>query len=379
MHPWPRAVYLHVPFCLHHCGYCDFTLVARRDHLIPQWFDCLQRELEQHLAEAGTRLPVDTLFIGGGTPTHLSIPQLRQLGALIDRYFELQPGGEYSMEANPDGLDIEKLQVLREIGINRLSLGVQSFDDDVLRLLERTHRADGAAEVVSQAAEVLGSVSLDLMFGVPGQTQSSWGASLERAIGLPVVHISTYGLTWEQGTPFYRRQRNGQLQRAEEELERAQYLLAIERLTGAGFEHYEVSNFARSGHQCRHNLVYWHAEEYLAFGPGAARYVRGVRSTNCRSVVKWLRSWAEGQACVEDEECCDAEQRAREAIMLGLRLRRGFAVEEFERRFGVQLSALAGEALEQGLRRGQLELRDGWLRLTEAGLLLADSVTADFL
>ena len=120
MHPWPRAVYLHVPFCLHHCGYCDFTLVARRDHLIPQWFDCLQRELEQHLAEAGTRLPVDTLFIGGGTPTHLSIPQLRQLGALIDRYFELQPGGEYSMEANPDGLDIEKLQVLRQIGINQI-------------------------------------------------------------------------------------------------------------------------------------------------------------------------------------------------------------------------------------------------------------------
>ena len=154
-----------------------------------------------------------TLFIGGGTPTHLSIPQLRQLGALIDRYFELQPGGEYSMEANPDGLDLEKLQVLRQIGINRLSLGVQSFDDDVLQLLERTHRADGAADVVRQAAEVLGSVSLDLMFGVPGQTQSSWGASLERAIGLPVVHISTYGLTWEQGTPFYRRQRNGQLQR----------------------------------------------------------------------------------------------------------------------------------------------------------------------
>ncbi|MFM7924603.1 MAG: coproporphyrinogen III oxidase, partial [Planctomycetaceae bacterium] len=200
-----------------------------------------------------------------------------------------------------------------------------------------------------------------------------------RAALLPVVHVSTYGLTWEQGTPFFRRQRSGELQRAEEELERSQYLRAIKQLTLAGFEHYEVSNFARPGWQCRHNLVYWRAEEYLAFGPGAARYVQGVRSTSCRSVVKWLRSWSGGQPCVEEEECCDPEQRAREAIMLGLRLRRGFDVADFEQRFGVQLPELAGAALEQGLRRGQLELADGRLRLTEDGLLLADSVTAEFL
>lgn len=376
---WPRAVYLHVPFCLHHCGYCDFTLVARRDHLIPQWFDCLQRELQRHRQQAGDRLPVDTIFIGGGTPTHLSLSQLQQLGQLVSEHFELQPGGEYSMEANPDGLDRPKLELLGEIGVNRLSLGVQSFDDDVLRLLERTHRADAAAETVCLAASVLSAVSLDLMFGVPGQTEASWEQTLARASLLPVVHVSTYGLTWEQGTPFFRRQRSGELQRAEEELERSQYLRAIKQLTLAGFEHYEVSNFARPGWQCRHNLVYWRAEEYLAFGPGAARYVQGVRSTSCRSVVKWLRSWSGGQPCVEEEECCDPEQRAREAIMLGLRLRRGFDVADFEQRFGVQLPELAGAALEQGLRRGQLELADGRLRLTEDGLLLADSVTAEFL
>lgn len=376
---WPRAVYLHVPFCLHHCGYCDFTLVARRDHLIPQWFDCLQRELQQHRLQAGDRLPVDTIFIGGGTPTHLSLSQLQQLGQLVAEHFELQPGGEYSMEANPDGLDRVKLELLGEIGVNRLSLGVQSFDDDVLRLLERTHRAEGAAEVVCLAASVLPAVSLDLMFGVPGQTDASWERTLARATSLPVVHVSAYGLTWEQGTPFFRRQRSGELQRAEEEVERSQYLLAIERLTLAGFEHYEVSNFARPGWQCRHNLVYWRADEYLAFGPGAARYVGGVRSTSCRSVVKWLRSWSEGRPCVEEEERCDAEQRAREAIMLGLRLRQGFDVANFEQRFGVRLQQLAGSALEQGLRRGQLEIAGGRLRLTETGLLLADSVTAEFL
>jgi len=376
---WPRAVYLHVPFCLHHCGYCDFTLVARRDHLIPQWFDCLQRELEQHRRESGARLPVDSIFIGGGTPTHLSVLQLQQLAELIAGHFELQSGGEYSMEANPDGLEAEKLRVLHEAGVNRLSLGVQSFDDDVLKLLERTHRADAAAEVVCEAASILPAVSLDLMFGVPGQSEASWQRTVERAVSLPVVHVSTYGLTWEQGTPFFRRQRSGELQRVEEELERSQYLRAIQQLTGAGFEHYEVSNFARPGWQCRHNLVYWRAEEYLAFGPGAARYVGGVRSTSCRSVVKWLRSWSEGRACVEEEERCEPEQRAREAIMLGLRLRRGFDVAEFESRFGVTLRQLAGGALDQGLRRGQLELADGQLRLTETGLLLADSVTAEFL
>lgn len=139
----------------------------------------------------------------GGTPTHLSVLQLQQLAELIAGHFELQPGGEYSMEANPDGLEAEKLRVLHEAGVNRLSLGVQSFDDDVLRLLERTHRADAAAEVVCEAASILPAVSLDLMFGVPGQSEASWQRTLERAVSLPVVHVSTYGLTWEQGTPFF--------------------------------------------------------------------------------------------------------------------------------------------------------------------------------
>ncbi|MFN5909053.1 MAG: radical SAM protein, partial [Planctomyces sp.] len=157
---WPRAVYLHVPFCLHHCGYCDFTLVARRDHLIPQWFDCLQRELEQQRRESGARLPVDSIFIGGGTPTHLSVLQLQQLAELIAGHFELQPGGEYSMEANPDGREAEKLRVLHEAGVNRLSLGVQSCVFFVVQLLERTHRGVSAGGVVCVAGAILPAVSL---------------------------------------------------------------------------------------------------------------------------------------------------------------------------------------------------------------------------
>ncbi|MFM8479268.1 MAG: radical SAM family heme chaperone HemW [Planctomycetaceae bacterium] len=379
MQSLPRSVYIHVPFCLHHCGYCDFTLVANRDDLIPLWLDCLQRELEHELAGYSLPIEIDTLFLGGGTPTHLATDQLSSLFLLLACYFRPVADAEISIEANPDGLTTEKLAILKKHGVTRISLGVQSFQNQELEVLERTHRECEAAEAVCRAAEYISRVGVDLIFAVPGQTLESWENSLSTAVSLPIHHISTYGLTWEQGTPFFRRQRQGKLSKAPEELECQMYLNAIATLQQNGFEHYEVSNFARQGCRCRHNLVYWRAEEYFAFGPGAARYINGRRSTNCRSVLKWMRAWAKFNPCSEPDDFTDPSDRAREAVMLGLRLREGFSLDEFERRFGISLDELAGPTLPRSLTQGLTEIVANHLRLTDAGLLIADSVISDFL
>ena len=374
-----RALYVHVPFCLHHCGYCDFALVANRDQLIPQYLQALENELLAHHRTAGDVVEVDTIFIGGGTPTHLSPESLQTLFSLIRKHFDAAEDAEISVEANPDGLSGERLDVLRENGVNRLSLGVQSFDDAVLKTLERTHTGAQAIAAVEKCQQWFPNLSLDLIFGVPGQTQLSWQQTLETALRLPIRHISTYGLTFESGTPFFRREKKGELKRTPDELERLMYLDAIAEITDAGLRHYEVSNFARPGYECRHNLVYWKADEYFAFGPGAASYLKGVRRTNVRSVVRWLKAWQQGESAIEESEELSNEEKAREAIMLALRMRQGLNLSEFERRFGLSLSDLAGTELRQHIDDGYLVQESGFVALTTEGLLIADSIICDFL
>jgi oxygen-independent coproporphyrinogen-3 oxidase len=379
--PWlalPRSAYIHVPFCRHHCGYCDFTVIAGRDRLIPEYLDALQREVAGIAPEQG-QLQLSTLFIGGGTPTQLPAAALQRLFEILRDRFDWSADSEVSVEANPDGLTPDRLQVLADNGVNRLSLGVQSFDSADLQILERTHTPETAITAVEAAATRIGNVSLDLIFAVPGQSFDSWCRTLDVAVSLPVQHVSTYGLTYEAGTPYFRRERSGELRRAPDELERSMYLHGIDRLSAAGFEHYEVSNFARPGRECRHNQVCWSAEPYFAAGPGAARYVDGIRSQNHRSVSRWMKAVQANESAVAESEQLAQEDRAREAIMLALRTRAGLHVPAFERTFSVTLSALAGSALDQHLDRGLLEFADQSLRLTRDGLLLADTVVADFL
>lgn len=374
-----RAVYIHVPFCLHHCGYCDFALVANRDHLIPQYLQALSNEMLAHRRIVGDVVEVDTVFVGGGTPTHLSPDLLQSLFQLIGQHFHPKVNAEISVEANPDGLDTERLDVLKEHGVNRLSLGVQSFDDAVLKTLERTHTGAQAVETVQRCQQWFPNVSLDLIFGVPGQSLTSWQQILGVATSLPVRHISTYGLTFEKDTPFFRREQHGQLKKTPDELERQMYLDAISHLTDAGLRHYEVSNFAQPGFECRHNMVYWNADEYFAFGPGAASYLNGVRRTNVRSVVRWLKAWQQNESAVEDSEELTNEEKAREAIMLALRMRLGLNVRAFEQRFGLNFKDLAGAALQQHLDNGFLTRQADYVSLTTEGLLIADTIISDFL
>jgi oxygen-independent coproporphyrinogen-3 oxidase len=369
-----RSAYLHVPFCAHRCGYCDFTLVARRDDLIDVYLEALAIDLAklEHPRE------VDTLFFGGGTPTHLPALQLERLMLLARRWFAPSPGAEICVEANPAGLDDTKVAILADAGVNRVSLGVQSFDASVLELLERDHRGPEIPAVVERVRRSIPNIGLDLIFGVPGQSIDLWRATLTAALALEPTHLSTYGLTFEKGTAFQSRLNKGLLERCDEEAERQMYALAMDELPRAGFEQYELSNFARPGYRCRHNEVYWAGTPFFGFGPGAARYAAGRRELNHRSVMTWINRVLAGQSPIAESEELSPEGRARELIMLNLRRCEGLALAEFREQTGFDFRELAGEALSRHLRQGLLEEREGHVRLTREGRFLADTVFAEY-
>jgi oxygen-independent coproporphyrinogen-3 oxidase len=369
-----RTAYIHVPFCRHRCGYCDFTLVAGRDDLIERYLSCLELEIAQTESQSLT-----TLFLGGGTPTHPPAAQLRQLLTLLRDRFRLEGNAEFSLEANPLDLTDEKIDLLAEFGINRVSLGVQSFDVNALQLLERDHRPDDIDDVVRRLRRKIDNISLDLIFGVPGQTLALWRDTLRQAMQLAPAHISTYGLTWEEGTVFFTRRSRGELREISDDLERNQYALAMDELADAGYEHYEISNFAKPGFRCRHNLVYWQGDEYLAFGPGAARYVNGRRETNIRSVLGWMERLERSESTVVEAEELDADHRARELIYLGLRLIEGVEFADFRQHTGRELRDFARDAITKTTSLGWIEATNSHLRLTREGRFLADRVVAEFL
>lgn len=371
----PSSAYFHVPFCLHRCGYCDFTLVAQKDHLI----DAYLAAMEQQLSEVGTGIELKTLFLGGGTPTHLSIDQMQRLFEALFSHFHLAEDYELSIEANPLNLTNEKINYLKEIGVNRVSLGVQSFDAKVLSFLERDHEPQQIVEIVQALQSQIENVSLDLIFAVPGQSLECWKHSLTSAVQLNIPHISTYGLTIEKGTPFWSQQKAGTLVLPDEDLSGLMYEWSLKYLDSQGLKHYEISNFARAGYECRHNEVYWTGLPYFGFGPGAASYLNGIRRQNHRSVVTWIKRINAGDSPIADQEELSPENRAREAIIFGLRRRVGIDVSEFAMRYGFDLYDLSQAAIQKHVAAGFLEETPTHVRLTKAGCLLADSVVIDFL
>jgi oxygen-independent coproporphyrinogen III oxidase len=338
------------------------------------------RAMTLELQSLGDPHEVDTLFFGGGTPTHLPPEQLRRLLHIAREWLPLAEGYEFSVEANPRDLDADRVGVLLKAGVNRLSLGVQSFGNSQLATLERDHQSEEIAPLLERLrAAGLDNTSLDLIYGVPGQSLEDWEQTLRQASRCAVRHVSAYGLTYEKGTSFWQRRERGALRPVDEERERQMYALAMDLLPAAGYQQYEISNYAVPGYECRHNLVYWRGESYVAFGPGAARYVDGVRSTNHRSVATWLKRVLAGESPVADIETLDDEGRARELVMLGLRMTAGIDIAAFEQRTGFDLNALCGPALPRFVEDGLLEESAGHLRLTREGRFLADTVTSEFL
>ncbi|HYH64002.1 MAG TPA: radical SAM family heme chaperone HemW [Urbifossiella sp.] len=379
----PRTAYVHVPFCAHHCGYCDFAVTTGQDHLIELYLEALGVEL----AGLGEAFPVETRFIGGGTPTHLSPDQLARLLALLNRWLPQieSPGtavpglGEFSVEANPDTITTEKAAVLAAGGVTRVSLGVQSFRPGSLAALDRRHTPDQVPRAVELVRRHGLALSLDLIFAAPGSTPADWAADLTAALAFEPDHVSTYGLTYETGTPLWKARRRGAVPTVPEDAELAMYEHAIDRLTAAGFEHYEVSNFARPGQRCRHNERYWANEAYHGFGTGAARYVGGRRELNVRDTAVYVRRVLAGESPTFQSEELAPRDRAFETLATQLRRADGIGRVRFLEQTGFALDALVGERVANLVRAGLLSDDGAAVRLTRRGFCVADGIVEDLL
>jgi oxygen-independent coproporphyrinogen-3 oxidase len=371
----PRAAYIHIPFCRRRCGYCNFTVVAGHRELQDRYLDALERELEW----LGPPHETDTIYVGGGTPTELSGTCLERLCRLIRQRFPASSGYEWTMEANPAGLTRAVVQQLAAAGVNRISLGIQSFADAKLAALERDHRRPDILSAYRLCREHFASVALVLIFAAPGETLALWRDDLSAAVALAPDHLSVYGLTYEKGARFWGELRRGARGEVGEAEQAEMYELALDQLVESGWEHYEVANFARPGHRSRHNQVYWRGTEYFGVGAGAASYVAGRRQTNHRSTWTYIRRVRQGVSPVAESEALSAEERARERLVFGLRMLEGIDRAQFVRATGFDIDQLVGPSLARFVELGLLTDIAGRLRLTRRGLLVSDSLWPDFL
>jgi oxygen-independent coproporphyrinogen-3 oxidase len=371
------SLYVHVPFCVVKCGYCDFNSYVVEDRTVHDVFlDALDAELRREWRHGA---PV-SVFIGGGTPSLLDDVRFARLFEVLGRHVSLRDCVEVTMEANPESITQGKVELAAAAGVNRFSMGVQTFHARHLHFLDRAHSAERAEQAFAALrAGGATNVSIDLMFGVPGETLAEWQADLERALALRPDHLSCYNLTFEPGTRLHRDLEQGKVAPNDEELDRAMFLHTRQRLGEAGFVAYEVSNFAGRGGPCRHNDHYWLQGDYVGVGPGASSHRAGVRSTNLKPVEAWSRAVLSGQPGAGSAETLRQLQRASEAIWLGLRRRDGIDFAAIGRRLGIDLEQRFGAQLEQHRRAGWIERDGAFVRLTAAGLLLADRVSGDYL
>ena len=401
------ALYVHIPFCETKCPYCDFNTYARIETLIPGYVDALNTEMEVW-GELLDRPEVATVFFGGGTPSYLDSEQIRSLLETIRHAFDTTDVAEITLEANPGDFSPEKLADYLNAGVDRLSIGVQSLDDRLLEMLGRRHSADDAVSAFRMAGEAgFENVSIDLMYGLPHQSLADWEATLSGAGELMPQHVSMYCLTLEGGTSMERWVESGRLPEPDPDLAADMYLAAEAAMSNAGYHHYEISNWARTGHESLHNLVYWKNRPYLGVGPGAHSYLDGHRFRNLRSPKEYIRRLAEAPSLtlhrnggediltppenvtngvgdfqrvpvVEDVEPIARPMEMAETMMMGLRLRDGIDDGEFGRRFGVAPSDVYGEILDDLRSTGLLETPDGVVRLTDRGRLLGNEVFRRF-
>lgn len=377
------GVYVHIPFCARKCHYCDFhsIVVGEADFpgLVDSYLVSLRREA-LYYRKLWANGPLDSLFFGGGTPTLIPPEKLAQLIAFLLAELPFTSDPEVTIEANPQSVTPQGAEFLAGAGVNRVSLGAQAFQNELLTAIGRLHRAeDIGASVRSLRSAGIREINLDLMFGLPGQDLAHWRATLEAALALEPTHLSCYALILEPGTPLASWHEQGLVELPGEDEQADMYQLAREVLQGAGYEHYEISNFCLPGHRCRHNLLYWHNLPFIGLGSGATGYLGGCRYQNAPDVEGYIRSWAEGKPPYLTWEEVGRDQEMDETMMVGMRLLEGVSEAEFRRRFQVSLREVYGEAVEQLLQQGLAEEKDGRLRVTELGLFLENRVSAAFL
>jgi oxygen-independent coproporphyrinogen-3 oxidase len=369
------GVYVHLPFCPYICPYCDFAKWAWDDARAARYLAALRAELATAPA-----VTARTLFFGGGTPTTYAPDAIAALIGEVRTRFALPHDAEVTTEANPDPPLAGRLAALRAAGVNRLSIGVQSFEPHELRVLGRRHTAADVANAVRAArAAGFGNLSVDLILGVPGQTEESWAASLDAAVALEIEHVSCYGLTIEDGTPYATWFARDPSAFAGESLEARMYAIAIDRLRVAGFEHYEISNWAKPGFRSQHNAIYWANDPYLGLGVGAASYLGGVRSTHTRDLDAYCEAALAAAAIPGESERLEGAKRAGEAIMLALRTSEGVDLAAFRERYGIDVHQRYRSVVGDLVAAGVLAADPARLRLTERGRFVANDVCGAFL
>ena len=371
------GIYLHIPFCKTRCIYCDFYSTTRSE-LKSRYVQALCRELEMR-KEYLKGEEIETVYFGGGTPSQLGQEDFELIFDTIRTHYGLTHCREITLEANPDDLSKEYLQMLASLPFNRLSMGIQTFDDATLKLLRRRHNARTAIEAVSRCRQAgFHNISIDLIYGLPGETKERWINDLQQAIELDVEHISAYHLTYEEDTPIYKMLKQHQISEVDEDSSLEFFTLLIEHLRKAGFEHYEISNFCRPGKYSRHNTSYWKGIPYLGCGPSAHSFDGTTREWNVSSIDLYIKGIEENQRAFEIEYL-DKTTRYNEFIITTIRTVWGAPIEKLKQTFGNELWEYCRKMAAPYLENGKLEIHDGVLRLTREGIFISDSIMSDLL
>ncbi|ORO99800.1 coproporphyrinogen III oxidase [Streptococcus mitis] len=370
----PTSAYVHIPFCTQICYYCDFSKVFIKNQPVDSYLEHLLEEFQSYDIQK-----LRTLYIGGGTPTALSASQLEVLLNGLTKNLDLSALEELTIEANPGDLDADKIAVLKNSAVNRVSLGVQTFDDKMLKKIGRSHLEKDIYENIDRLKLAgFDNISIDLIYALPGQTMEQVKDNVAKAIGLDIPHMSLYSLILENHTVFMNRMRRGKLPLPKEELEAEMFEYIIAELEKSGFEHYEISNFSKPGFESRHNLMYWDNAEYYGIGAGASGYVNGVRYKNHGPIRHYLTAVEEGNARITEEHLSQKEQMEEE-MFLGLRKKSGVSMTRFEEKFGRPFEGLYGEIVRDLVQQGLMQIEGDRVRMTKRGLFLGDTVAERFI
>lgn len=370
----PSSAYVHIPFCTQICYYCDFSKVFIKNQPVDAYLEHLIQESRSY--EIGK---LRTLYIGGGTPTALSAQQLAYLLTELPKVMDLSEVEEFTIEANPGDLDPDKIAVLKESQVNRVSLGVQTFDNKMLKKIGRSHQEQDIYDNIRHLKQAgFDNISIDLIYALPGQTMDQVKENVAKAIDLDIPHMSLYSLILENQTVFMNRMRRGKLPLPKEELEAEMFEYIIEELEKAGFEHYEISNFSKPGFESRHNLVYWDNAEYYGLGAGASGYVDGIRYKNHGPIRHYLEAVEAGKARITEEHLT-LEEKMEEELFLGLRKKTGVSKARFEEKFGISFDQRYGQVVASLTEQGLLVPDDKQVRMTKRGLFLGDTVAEKFI
>lgn len=371
-----KSAYIHIPFCAYKCDFCDFAAFAGVDELSDEYCTVLVDEIRQRAKRLTHKEKLKSVFYGGGTPGYIEPRLLARIHDAIESEIGFEPDVEITMETTPHSITAVRAPQWKEIGINRISIGVQSFHDSELKAMGRDHSREQAIAGITTAMDAgFENLAIDLMYGLPEQTIESWESSLQTALSFGLPHLSAYGLTIEVNSPLLQRYPRDSDKYPNEDTFVEMYKMLIERSTAAGLQHYEISNFAREGKQSFHNLTYWQNDEYLAFGVSAHRYLDAVRSSNFRSLKRYMRE----PLGDETSEKIDEITHGKEAIFLGLRMRKGLHLQQFQSRYGFDLEELLEHKIRKLTDGGFLSIENGWLKLTEQGILVSNLVLAELI